>query len=355
VVPIIFHNFLLIAPIIFFLAFFITYKINRTKLTPGFLFTCFILSLTVLLFENAGHSDNPFIKIPFILIILAIALIGTFGTYMLVGFLFLNTRAILRKERFALQHVLTLILAFSLLCVILFFHFVDPSALPYAASAFVGALFGIMVYYSTHMTQYIISVILCNFSRPKKDQDFIIVLGSWVKDGKVTPLVAGRVDRAIKFYNDQKRIAKPPRLILSGGKGKDEECSEAQAMKNYALSKGIPKEDLLLENKSTSTLENMKFSKKIMDRLSKNQAYSCIYVANDYHLLRAGIYARKAGLNINGIGSRTRFYFLPNAILREYIAYLNMHKKWNVAFVIISLFVGAVLPVLLELHFGSQT
>jgi len=350
---VVFHNFLFVVPIVFFLAFFVAYQINRTKLIPGFLFTCFALSLVALLFESASHSDNPFVRISFLLVALIIALVVTFGTYMLIGFLFFNTRSVLGRERFALQHILTLILAFLLLCIVLFYHFVDPNALPYAVSTLVGTLFAIMTFYFIHITQYIISTVLCNFSRPKKNQDFIIVLGSWVKDGKVTPLVANRVEKAIKFYNDQKKITKPPKLILSGGKGKDEKCSEAQAMKNYALSKNIPEEDLLLENKSTSTLQNMKFSKKIMDKLSKGQKYNCIFAANDYHLLRAGIYARKAGLNINGIGSRTRFYFLPNALLREYVAYLNMHKKLNLAFIAISLFIGAVLPILLKLQPGS--
>jgi len=350
--PVVGQIIMIAAPIILLGLFFVAYKINRTKLIPGFLFTCSMLSFIALFFEKTYVSENLFLRILFLVVAAVIVLIGLFGTYILIGFLFLNTRSILKKERFSLQHILTLILAVSLLCWIIFSHFVKLSELPYAASVIFGSVSGIITYYFLHVAQYIISTMLCNFSRPKKNQDYIIVLGSWVKDGKVTPLLASRVDKAIAFYHKQKKERLPPKLLLSGGKGTDETCSEAQAMKDYALSKGLPEQDILLEDQSISTLENMKFSKKIMDGLSNNQPYKCIYATNSYHLLRAGIYARKAGLNINGIGSKTRLYYFPNALLREYIAYLYMHIKWNIAFIILSLLVGAVLPILLEPAIG---
>ncbi len=100
--------------------------------------------------------------------------------------------------------------------------------------------------------------------------------------------------------------------------------------------------------RSKSTLENMRFSREIMDRESAGKPYTCIYATNNYHVLRAGIYARKAGLKISGIGAKTRFYFLPNAVLREYIAYLYIHRKWNIAFAAVALLFGIfVLPAIL--------
>ena len=113
-------------------------------------------------------------------------------------------------------------------------------------------------------------------------------------------------------------------------------------MRVYALGRGVPEEALLLEAQSTSTLENMQFSKALMDKDSGGGSYSCIYATNNYHVLRAGIAARKAGLKIYGIGAKTAFYYLPNAILREYIAYIYLYLKWNIAFVLFSLIVGSV-------------
>ena len=52
-----------------------------------------------------------------------------------------------------------------------------------------------------------------------------------------------------------------------------------------------------------------------------------IYATSDYHLLRAGLYAGRAGFSCDGVGGRTAGYYLPNALLREYIAYVVMNKK----------------------------
>jgi Uncharacterized conserved protein len=63
---------------------------------------------------------------------------------------------------------------------------------------------------------------------------------------------------------------------MSGGKGSDEKLSEAQAMKNYALEQGIPEEDILLEDTSVNTMENLANSKKIIDaRDGKHVAVDC--------------------------------------------------------------------------------
>jgi uncharacterized SAM-binding protein YcdF (DUF218 family) len=149
---------------------------------------------------------------------------------------------------------------------------------------------------------------------------------------------------AFLFYNKQKnkKKRKPPKLILCGGKGNDELCSESVAMWQYAKRKGIPDEDMLLESKSVSTFENMMFSKRIMDSESGGKPYRCIYATSNYHLLRAGILARKAGLKISGIGAKTALYYLPNAILREYIAYIRIHLKLNIIIGICSFFFGSL-------------
>jgi uncharacterized SAM-binding protein YcdF (DUF218 family) len=266
-----------------------------------------------------------------------------FGVYIFIGFLILNTCAILKKEKRSLKHLLTFIFAVALLLFMIIPRFINLSAFPLFAVYLSYSVYGLIIYYLLHLTQFLISVILCNFSRPRKDQNYIIVLGCWIRNGKVTPILARRIDKAIQFYNEQKKVCQPPTLVLSGGKGLDESCSEAEAMKVYALEKGIPIEYLLLESKSVSTLENMKFSKEIMDKESDGKPYKCVYATNNYHVFRAGIFARRAGLKISGIGAKTAFYYLPNAVLREYIAYLYIHLKWNIALGLCSLIFGSII------------
>jgi len=330
-------------PLLLLFLFYIAYKIDRTKLWAGFLLSCSVISFAGIFCMQAYVGNHLISRLFLVLILLFFVFLITFGVYIFIGFLILNTRSILRKEKRDLKHSLTLILAIGLLLIVTVPQFIDLTSFSQVVRSIIYSVYGLMIYYFLHLTHYIISMILCNFSRPPKKQHYIIVLGCWIKDGRVTPILARRLDKAIAFYNKQKEVYKPPKLLLSGGKGSDETCSEAEAMKTYALEKGIPEEDLLLETNSISTLENMKFSKKIMDMDSKGEPYRCIYATNNYHLLRAGIFAKKAGLKVNGIGSKTAFYYLPNAILREYIAYLYIHLKWNLAFGVLCLISGSIL------------
>jgi len=344
-----------IIPLSLLFLFFISYKVNRTKLTTGVLLSCSVALFTGIFFVQAYYSGSRMLRTISALPLLFLIFVLTFGAYILIAFLFLNTRSILRKEKRDLKHLLALFLAIGLLIIIAASRFLDVTRFPETLQYFMYSMYGLILYYLFHLSQFLINIILCNFSRPRKDQHYLIVLGCWIQDGKVPPLLARRIDKAISFYNRQKALREPPKLLLSGGKGSDETCSEAEAMKAYALEKGIPEEHLLLETNSTSTLENMKFSKEIMDRESKGEPYRCIYVTNNYHLLRAGIFARRAGLNINGIGAKTAFYYLPNAVLREYIAYTYLHLKWNIVFGVFSLLFGSfVLPVLHKYLFEEE-
>jgi len=123
-------------------------------------------------------------------------------------------------------------------------------------------------------------------------------------------------------------------------------------MMEYASLKGIPDDDIILEEKSKTTLENMKFSKEIMDNYAPldDIPYNCIYSTSNYHLLRTGMYARIAGLKINGIGSKTALYYYPNALIREYIAYVVMHKRFHMIFALICFLCALAISMILTFH-----
>lgn len=161
---------------------------------------------------------------------------------------------------------------------------------------------------------------------PEKNKDFLIILGCGIqKDGTPSPLLAGRVDRALKFYREQKElIGKAPVLIPSGGQGPDEVCPESEAMANYMLEQGIPEEDIIQENRSTSTFENMKFSKEIIDAIDPSAKVA--YATTNYHVFRGGLYARRVKMRAVGMGARTKWYFWPNAAVREFAGLLFNHK-----------------------------
>ena len=152
--------------------------------------------------------------------------------------------------------------------------------------------------------------------------DYIIVLGSGIIGDRVPPLLASRLKKAVQQYEKYNR---KPVIIVSGGQGHDEQVSEAFAMKSYIHAHfDVPDAMVLMEDQSTTTLENMAFYKKLLEE--RFETPKGIFVTNNFHVLRAGFYAKKVGLAAQGVGSPTALYYLPNAFTREFIGMLEMYK-----------------------------
>lgn len=164
--------------------------------------------------------------------------------------------------------------------------------------------------------------------------DYIIVLGSGLIGDKVPPLLAQRLDKGFFYYE---KFDKQPSIIVSGGQGSDEAISEAEAMSRYLLDKGIPTEKLFLENQSTTTLENLTFSKHLIGEGSEI-APRFLVVTNSFHSLRAGIYMRRLRLKGRSVGSKTALYYLPSAWIRETIGLFVMYWKWHAVIIGFNIF-----------------
>ena len=184
---------------------------------------------------------------------------------------------------------------------------------------------------------------------PEFNKDAIIILGCKIKeDGGLTPLLKSRVDRAIEFSKMQKeKTNKDIIFVPSGGKGNDEVISEAEAMKKYLLGQGIKNKNILVEDKSINTYQNMKFSNKLIkEKIDKpNIAFS----TTNYHVYRAGIIANDQKIAVEGIGAKTRSYFWTNAFIREFIATLVSEKKSNIKTLIILTLIVIVVSILVIL------
>jgi uncharacterized SAM-binding protein YcdF (DUF218 family) len=64
----------------------------------------------------------------------------------------------------------------------------------------------------------------------------------------------------------------------------------------------------------------------VIEKHAEGAAYKSVFVTNNFHLLRAAHFARRAGLGPEGVGAKTAWYYIPNAVMREFIAFLAMHK-----------------------------
>ena len=81
----------------------------------------------------------------------------------------------------------------------------------------------------------------------------ILILGAGIFTETVTPMLASRLDRALKIYKVQSHNCN---ILVSGGQGPDEPISEALAMKNYLMKCGVSSSSILMESQSSSTYEN---------------------------------------------------------------------------------------------------
>ncbi len=128
----------------------------------------------------------------------------------------------------------------------------------------------------------------------------------------ITPQLAERLDASICYYNENPEVI----IVVSGGQGYGETISEAAAMKQYLISKGIPEKAVLTEDRSTSTYTNLNNSKQILDNYFETE-YTVVIVTNRYHTFRAAKIAQKAGMNFSVLCADTPPAEIPLRYLRE--------------------------------------
>ena len=157
----------------------------------------------------------------------------------------------------------------------------------------------------------------------KQEKDYMIVLGCKVLDsGRPGGMLRKRIETALDFASG---LEKKPVMVFSGGQGLDEPISEAESMKNYAVSKKYDGK-MVLEDESKTTRQNFVFSKEKIGT-GENVAFS----TTDFHVFRSGVIATKYGFkNIEGIGARSPWYYFNNCLIREFVANLNSERKMHI-------------------------
>ncbi len=160
------------------------------------------------------------------------------------------------------------------------------------------------------------------------EEDALIVLGAAVQGDRVSSILAARLNEAADYAAENPDAL----IIVSGGQGPQENLTEAAAMETYLIAKGIPQERIIKEEQATSTFENFKYSKEILDSKFGAAAadsaydsesapgYTCAYVTNEFHCYRAGKIAGQAGLDARGVSVKTEWWKLPVNYMRESLA-----------------------------------
>lgn len=151
-------------------------------------------------------------------------------------------------------------------------------------------------------------------------EDAVIVLGAGLRGEKLSLILRNRLDAAVEYYNENPEVV----IVVSGGQGPDEDIPEAEAMERYLYEQGIPLNKIIKEDKSTSTEENFKFSKELLENRF-DEDYTVGFITDDFHIYRAGKTAERVGFE--GIththSSGAVSTFLPNGF-REFCAVMHM-------------------------------
>ena len=184
----------------------------------------------------------------------------------------------------------------------------------------------IYLYFECMLIGTIVANVIVVRYKPQYDKDFLIILGCGIRaDGTPTPLLRGRIDRAIGFAREQeRRTGKKLLFITSGGQGKNEIISESASMKHCLMEQGIPETQIVEEDRSTDTAENMRFSKEKITEINPDGKIA--FATTNYHVFRSGLFARRVKMRAVGIGAKTKWYFWPNAAVREFVGLLTKHR-----------------------------
>lgn len=154
---------------------------------------------------------------------------------------------------------------------------------------------------------------------------YLLVLGAGIRQDQPSNALRSRLEaaRGCALRNPSCTI------VVCGGQGGDEDYPEAFVMKNWLTEHGIPAERILMEDRSTSTIENIAYAKEILDRIAPD-GYTTAVVSNGFHLFRARHLMEQAGLDPVAVSAPSPWHLRPVFCLREYcsLVILAAANRW---------------------------
>ncbi len=149
--------------------------------------------------------------------------------------------------------------------------------------------------------------------------DYVIVLGAGLRGETPSLTLHTRLMKGLEYLNEHPEL----KVVVSGGQGPGESITEAEAMKRFYMNKGIKESRIIKEGKSTSTMENLSFSKEILDKEEKVSKNRVMIVTSDFHMFRSKYLAKKLDFIPYGMPAKTPFYLWMDYSVREYFAVIK--------------------------------
>ena len=157
-------------------------------------------------------------------------------------------------------------------------------------------------------------IIHASFGDPKETVEYIVVLGAKVRPDGPSVSLMDRIRAAEDYLTEHPDVI----AVVSGGKGPDEPMTEAQCMYEQLVQRGIDPNRIWLEDKATSTWENLQFTLALIEEKTGTRPVKMGILSSEYHLFRAGLFAEKCGIEPVGIPAHTsRLSQMVNHFMRE--------------------------------------
>lgn len=167
-----------------------------------------------------------------------------------------------------------------------------------------------------------IGLSVCMIAACKKKPDenaTLIVLGAALREDRPSELLRGRLEAAYAYLVEHPDAV----CIVSGGQGEDEICTEARVMQTYLIDKGIDPARIYREERSTSTFENIRLSRELIQQYGLSAEVAI--VTQEFHQFRAQQFAKRAGLTVSGaVTAHTPWYLLASYWIRDFAGICHM-------------------------------
>jgi uncharacterized SAM-binding protein YcdF (DUF218 family) len=155
----------------------------------------------------------------------------------------------------------------------------------------------------------------------KQKSDYLIILGAGLRGDIPSMALSQRLFTSLEYI----KINPTVKIVVSGGRGPGESITEAEAMKYFLIKHGVNKDQIIKEEQSVNTFENMKFTAEILRKTDKKENIEVTIITNNFHVLRAKFLAQRQGLKAYGYPAPLHPMLVPTCFAREYLAVINSY------------------------------
>ena len=254
------------------------------------------------------------------------ALVLTFALLLVPILLGWNGIVILKREAPGFSSFLPLLMALviaagEIASLLLFFH--DSFDFLAAVRRPVLLLIAASVFYASALLLAFVLYMLVLPKLPRRRSFRAVVIHgcALIHGDQVSRILAARLELALKLF---RKSGGKAFLVPSGGQGSDETVSEAAVMRAYLLERGVPAGQILEEDQSHSTRENLTFSVNILQEHGVSGKIAL--VTSSYHVFRCVWLADRLALRCTGFGAPVAAYYWPSAVIREFVAVYSRRR-----------------------------